>query len=82
MLAFWSYAALRLVDLMLFLAPLVLVREYDMLGRSPPRFFRVGLALVSFLGILFTYRNFLADYDGQVTGTETPFLPYRILTNE
>jgi hypothetical protein len=38
--------------------------------------------LVSFLGILFTYRNFLADYDGQVTGTETPFLPYRTLTNE
>jgi hypothetical protein len=81
-LTFWSYAAVRLVDLMLFLAPLVLVREYDMLGRSPPRLFRVGLALVSFLGILFTYRNFLADYDGQVTGTETPFLPYRILTNE
>jgi hypothetical protein len=81
-LAFWSYAALRLVDLMLFLAPLVLVREYDMLGRSPPRLFRVGLVLVSFLGILFTYRNFLADYDGQVTGTETPFLPYRTLTNE
>jgi hypothetical protein len=81
-LTFWSYAAVRLVDLMLFLAPLVLVREYDMLGRSPPRLFWVGLALVGFLGILFTYRNFLSDYDGQVTGTETPFLPYRILTYE
>ncbi len=81
-LTFWSYAALRLVDLMLFLAPLVLVREYDMLGRSPPRLFWVGLALVGFLGILFTYRNFLSDYDGQVTGTETPFLPYRIITDE
>lgn len=81
-LTFWSYAALRLVDLMLFLAPLVLVREYDMLGRSPPRLFWVGLALVGFLGILFTYRNFLSDYGGQVTGTETPFLPYRIINNE
>jgi hypothetical protein len=81
-LAFWSYAGLRLVDLMLFLAPLVLVREYDMLGRSPPRLFWVGVAFVGFLGILFTYRNFLSDYGGQVTGTETPFLPYRIITNE
>lgn len=76
-LSFYSYAGLRFVDLILFISPLALIREFDRNGREPARVFWVGLGVVGLFGAATVYRNFLSDFDGQMTGTLTPFLPYR-----
>lgn len=78
-LAFFSYSGLRLLDLMALVTPLVLVREYDRAGELPTKAFWMGLAVAGVLGAAFLYRNFLSDFDGKMTGTLTPFLPYRTI---
>lgn len=78
-LALFSYSGLRLLELMAFVAPLLMIREYDRRQIAPSKIFWVGLAIAGLLGAAFVYRNFLSDFDGQLTGTETPFLPYRTL---
>jgi len=80
-LALWSYAGLRFLDLMFFVTPLVLILEYERYKLSPSRAFWLTLGLAGLLGAAFAYRNFLSDFDGQLTGTPTPFLPYRTIFN-
>ena len=77
-----SYAGIRMVDLMTLLAPLLLVRQYDLIGRSPAGLFLWGLGFAGLIGAGFVYRNFLTDFDGQVSGTSSPFLPYRTIFDE
>jgi hypothetical protein len=78
-LAFFSYAGLRLLELMSFVAPLMAISEFDRARRPPGRTFWLILGIGGLLGAGFVYRNFLTDYDGQLTGTLTPFLPYRTI---
>jgi len=78
-LASFSYAGLRFLELMAFVVPLVLIREYERAGKVPGKVFWLGLAVTGVLGAAFVYRNFLSDFDGQMTGTLTPFLPYRTI---
>ncbi|WP_158539598.1 EpsG family protein [Meiothermus sp. QL-1] len=77
-LALVSYAGLRLLELMTFVVPLVLIRELDHTKKAGKTFW-VGLALAGLIGAGFVYRSFLVDYNGQLTGTLTPFLPYRTI---
>ncbi|GLV47212.1 hypothetical protein TJA_03860 [Thermus sp. LT1-2-5] len=78
-LAMVSYAGLRFLELMTFVAPLVLLREYERWKLAPDRVFIRALIVAGVLGAVAVYRNFLVDYDGQLTGTLTPFLPYRTI---
>ncbi len=80
-LALFSYAGLRILDLMAVGTPLLLLRWFDRNSVVPSRVFWSGLAFAGILSCLFLYRNFLSDYDGQLTGTLTPFLPYRTIFN-
>lgn len=80
-LALWSYAGLRFLELMTFVTPLVLILEYERFRLSFSRSFWFVLGLAGFLGAVLVYRNFLTDFDGQLTGTLTPFLPYRTVFN-
>lgn len=82
LVAIFSYAGLRFLNLIAFLAPLVYLREFDRVGESPPASFWLGLTVAGVLGALFAYRGFVVDYDGQLTGTLTPFLPYRTIFDE
>lgn len=77
--AFFSYAGLRLLEWMTFVAPLMAIGEFDRARRPPGRTFWLILGIGGLLGAGFVYRNFLTDYDGQLTGTLTPFLPYRTI---
>jgi len=72
-----SYAGLRLLDILTFVIPLMVIREYDRRRKMPGTVFWLGLFLSGFLGMLFAYRNFASDYNGQLSGSPTPFLPYR-----
>lgn len=76
-LTFVSYAGLRFLDLVVFATPLVLLREFDHAKKRPGRSFWWGVGVAGILGAVFFLRNALADYNGQLTGTLTPFLPYR-----
>ncbi|BDG18486.1 hypothetical protein TthSNM11_06890 [Thermus thermophilus] len=76
-LAFVSYAGLRFLDLVAFTTPLVLLREFDHAKKRPGRSFWWGVGVAGIIGAVFFLRNALADYNGQLTGTLTPFLPYR-----
>ncbi|GAA5336529.1 hypothetical protein YIM730264_25510 [Thermus hydrothermalis] len=78
-LAFSSYAGLRLLELMTFVSPLLLLRDFDRHGEEPRSIFWLGVFVAGLVGVLATYRNFLTDYDGRMTGTLTPFLPYRTI---
>lgn len=79
LLATISYAGLRFLELFTFFVPLVLIREYDRNCRNPSKVFWLGMAVSGLLGAAFLYRNFLSDFDGQLTGTPTPFLPFRTI---
>lgn len=79
MLASISYAGTRFLELLTFVTPLILIRELEKTGKIPGRVFWLGLTVVGLLGAAFLYRNFLSDFDGQMTGTPTPFLPYRTI---
>lgn len=76
-LAFVFYAGLRFLDLVAFTSPFVLLLEFDHAGKRPGRSFWWGVGIAGILGAFFFLRNALADYNGQLTGTLTPFLPYR-----
>ena len=76
-LAFFSYAGIRFQDILKFVLPMLLIREFDRHSTCPPRLFWFGLFIAGLAGTVFAYRNFLADFDGQLTGSSTPFLPYR-----
>lgn len=76
-LAFVSYAGLRFLDLVAFTTPLVLLREFDHAKKHPGQSFWWGVGIAGIIGAVFFLRNALADYNGQLTGTLTPFLPYR-----
>ncbi len=80
--AFYTYAALRFLDLLAFAAPLLLLRLFDSTKILPPPVFWLGILVTGFLlgGLL--YRNFLTDYDGQLTGFSTPFLPFRTIFDD
>lgn len=78
-LTMYSYAGLRLLDLMAFVTPLILIRAFDQLNLPCSRSFNLGLIIAGLISVVVIYRNFLTDYDGQITGTETPFLPYRTI---
>jgi hypothetical protein len=77
-----SYAGIRMVDLMTLLAPLLLIRQFDLVGRSPSKLFLWSLGFAGLIGAGFVYRNFATDFDGQVSGTPSPFLPYRTIFDE
>jgi len=77
-----SYAGTRMVDLMTLLAPLLLIRQFDLVGRSPSKLFLWSLGFAGLIGAGFVYRNFATDFDGQVSGTPSPFLPYRTIFDE
>lgn len=79
LLATISYAGLRFLELFTFFVPLVLIREYDRNCKNPSKVFWLGMAVSGLLGAAFLYRNFLSDFDGQLTGTPTPFLPFRTI---
>jgi hypothetical protein len=79
LLATIFYAGLRFLELFTFFVPLVLIREYDRHCRNPSKVFWLGMAVSGLLGAAFLYRNFLTDFDGQLTGTPTPFLPFRTI---
>lgn len=80
-LAMFTYAGLRVLDIVAASVPLMLLRWFDRAGQTPGRAYWLGLALAGMAGCYFAYRNFLSDYDGQLTGTLTPFLPYRTIFN-
>lgn len=80
-LALFSYAGLRILDILAASTPLVLLRWLDRNGLAPSKAFWLGLTLAGIASCFFLYRNFLSDYDGQLTGTLTPFLPYRTVFN-
>lgn len=77
--AWFSYAGLRLLDLVAFVAPLLVLRQYDHHLMKPDRLFRKALFLAGLAGAFVSFRNFVADYGGRLTGTSTPFLPYRTI---
>lgn len=78
----YSYAGLRLLDLVTFSAPLLIIRAYDQYRLKPGAIFRLSLFICGIVIIVFTYRNFLSDYGGLQTGTPSPFLPYRTIFQE
>jgi len=78
-LAMYSYAGLRLLDLMAFVTPLILLRAFDQLNLPCSYSFFLGLVFTGMVNVAALYRNFIADYNGQITGTETPFLPYKTI---
>lgn len=74
----YSYAFLRFLDLTLIGYGLALAMTQPGRGLEAfPRCLRAAVVFAGFLGAAAAYRNFLADYDGAMTGTPTPFLPYR-----
>ncbi len=77
--ALFSYAGLRLLEWMSFVAPLMAINEFDRARRPPGSMFWLMLGIGGLLGAGFMYRNFLTDYGGKLTGTLTPFLPYRTI---
>jgi hypothetical protein len=77
-----SYAGIRLLDLATFTYPLVLLRMYNQSKTPPDRMFLVALCIAGLIGALGNYRNFLLDVDGQLTGTPTPFMPYKTIFDE
>lgn len=83
LLAIGSYAALRVLDLISLLTPLLFLRTIDL---SPfprttilPLSFWILVGLAGIVGVIFVYRNMLSDWGGTMTGSETPFLPYRFI---
>lgn len=74
-----SYAGLRLLDLVFLLCPLAVLRSYDRSKMRPGRPFTVALIVSGVIAAVATYHNFLTDYNGRVTGSSTPFLPYRTI---
>lgn len=78
-LALFSYAGLRLLEWMSFVAPLIAINEFDRAKKQPNRLFWLILGVGGLIGAGFVYRNFLIDYGGQLTGTPTPFLPYKTI---
>lgn len=73
-----SFAGMRVLELVTMTAPYIFLqlldREKEMSPSLKIAFFIAGVA-----GAIFTYRNMLADWEGQLTGTETPFLPYKTI---
>jgi hypothetical protein len=74
-----SYAGLRVLDLVAIMAPLMSIRVYDLSNHKPDDVFWFTLGLAGVLGLIFSYRVMLLDYGGQLTGAETPFLPYKTI---
>jgi len=77
-----SYAFLRIIDLMVFATPLLLIEWYHHRIRHVPAKWWLVALLAGLLEVGFFYRNALMDYGGAVTGTQTPFLPFQILDLE
>lgn len=78
-MAAYSYAGIRLVEIVSFAAPLLIIRAYDRSGLSIDNGFKYALLLSGMIASAFLYRNFWMDMNGRLTGTQTPFLPYRTL---
>ncbi|WP_425074102.1 EpsG family protein [Sagittula sp. S175] len=74
MLARFSYAGLRFMDIFLWVIPLTYVARLK-LGQQMGSTFLFGLGLAGYIGALFTLRNFFAS---QGLG-ESPFIPYHFI---
>lgn len=78
-----SYAALRILDLISLLTPFLFLRAVDLSPSSRtrvlPLFFWILVGLAGAVGVALMYRNMLSDWGGVITGSETPFLPYRFI---
>ena len=74
-LATFSYSGLRVLDLLAFLTPLILIRFSEKRNTFIGGFFWFGLAVSGFFCIMATYRNFLLE--SETIDSVTPFLPYR-----
>lgn len=72
-----GFAGIRLLELLTFALPLFVLRLAEFLEPIQIRGFFLALGLASVLGFSFNYKNFWADYGGRLTGSPTPFLPYR-----
>lgn len=83
MIAFYSYAGLRLLELLAFVLPMLIIRQIDIANIYLKRnsIFIISLYLAGFLGVIFVFRNFIVDYNGSLTGTLHPMLPYRTILN-
>jgi hypothetical protein len=78
-IAYYSFAGLRIADLLLFTLPLVQIRSHDHCNCQISNRYQNALIFSGFIGVLFVYRNFLDDFGGKLTGSNSPFLPYRII---
>ncbi|MGQ9736048.1 MAG: EpsG family protein [Thermaceae bacterium] len=76
-LALYSYAGLRFLDLMAFITPLILIDTLEREQGRVSKLFLIGLALAGLLGMGFVYRNFLNESVSSDILRQTPFLPYR-----
>jgi len=79
LLTVWSYAGLRFLELWVFVLPLIIIRAYDRTKTRFDKHIQLSLILAGFLGAIFVYRNMLTDWGGQMTGSQTPFLPYKTI---
>ncbi|WP_243027168.1 EpsG family protein [Thermus albus] len=79
-LAYYSaWVGIRFVELMVVTLPLFTLRLLDLEHMSPFRTksFFLALSIAAIIGSAFNYKNFVQDYNGRLTGSLTPFLPYR-----
>lgn len=76
LIATQSYAGLRILNMMMWLVPLLFIYSLENGENAGPRFY-TGLALTGFVGSLFTLRN-IASSTGNL-GTPSPFLPYHFM---
>lgn len=79
LLTFWSYAGLRLLELWVFVLSLLIIRAYDRTNTRLDARVQISFILAGFLGAIFFYRNMLSDWGGKMTGSTTPFLPYKTI---
>lgn len=70
------YAALRFLDMIAILLPMILAMFYEKEKSNLPKIFLIGLIIAGLLGMIFTYRNFLTE---PLEDKPTPFLPYRTI---
>ncbi len=76
LIATHSYAGLRILNIMVWLVPLLFIYSVENGKSAGPRF-HAGLAIVGFVGSLATLRNIAGSTD--FSGTPSPFLPYHFM---